>query len=84
MNVSVKKLLKKYMKGTDILCFFDKLTSTYCYATVAEAPAVLGAVMFIDNHKGGSYYPVGSSLMLTGTLEKVIDVMGLSGDNLKL
>ena len=56
MNVSVKKLLQKYMKGTDILCFFDKLTSTYCYATVAEAPAVLGAVMFINNHKGGSFY----------------------------
>ncbi|MDO5292908.1 MAG: FAD-dependent oxidoreductase [bacterium] len=73
MNVSVKKLLKKYMKGKEILYFFDKLTSTYCYATVAEAPAVLGAVMFIDNHKGGSYYPAGSSLMLTGTLEKVIE-----------
>ncbi|MDO5520834.1 MAG: FAD-dependent oxidoreductase [bacterium] len=76
MNVSVKKLLKKYMKGKEILYFFDKLTSTYCYATVGEAPAVLGAVMFIDNHKGGSYYPAGSSLMLTGTLEKVIEEHG--------
>lgn len=76
MNVSVKKLLKKYMKGTEILYFFDKLTSTYCYATVSEAPAVLGAVMFIDNHIGGSYYPAGSSLMVTGTLEKVIEEHG--------
>lgn len=73
MNISVKKLLKRYMKGNDILYFFDKLTSTYCYATVSEAPAVLGAVMFIDNHKGGSYYPAGSTLMLTGTLEKIFE-----------
>lgn len=73
MNVSVEKLLKKYMKGKEILNFFDKLTSTYCYATVSEAPAVLGAVMFIDNHKGGSYYPAGSTIMFTGILEKVIE-----------
>ncbi len=73
MNISVETLLKKYMKGEEILNFFNKLTSTYCYANVKEAPAVLGAVMFIDNHTGGSYYPVGSSMMLTGILEKVFE-----------
>ncbi len=73
MNRSMKSVLRKYFKGEMILQFFDKLTSTYCYATVEEAPAVLGAVMFLDNHYGGSYYPAGSTMQLTGKLEKVIE-----------
>ena len=34
------QLLEKYFKNPEIFKFFDKLTSTYCYATVEEAPAV--------------------------------------------
>ena len=73
LNESAKSLLEKYFKNPEIFNFFDKLTSTYCYATVEEAPAVLAAVMFIDNHVGGSYYPAGSTLFLPGKLEKVIE-----------
>lgn len=76
MNRNMKGVLRSYFRGSEILEFFDKLTSTYCYATVEEAPAVLGAVMFIDNHYGGSYYPAGSTLMLVGKLEKVIEEHG--------
>lgn len=73
LNISAEKLLKKYFKDPDILYFFDKLTSTYCYATTKEAPAILASVMFIDNHEGGSFYPAGSTLFLPGKLEKVIE-----------
>ncbi len=73
LNKSAKSLLKKYFKDPNIFNFFDKLTSTYCYATVEEAPAILASVMFIDNHIGGSYYPAGSTLFLPGKLEKVIE-----------
>ncbi len=73
LNISAKKLLSKYFSDPDILHFFDKLTSTYCYATLDEAPAILASVMFIDNHEGGSYYPAGSTLFLPGKLEKVIE-----------
>lgn len=73
LNMSAEKLLKKYFTDPDILHFFDKLTSTYCYATVKEAPAILASVMFIDNHEGGSFYPAGSTLFLPGKLEKVIE-----------
>ena len=73
LNISAEKLLKKYFSNPKILHFFDKLTSTYCYATLAEAPAILASVMFIDNHEGGSYYPAGSTLFLPGKLEKVIE-----------
>lgn len=73
MNMSAEKLLKKYFNDPEIFSFFDKLTSTYCYATVAEAPAIMASVMFIDNHEGGSYYPAGSTLFLPGKLEKVIE-----------
>ena len=73
LNKSAKSLLQKYFTDPEIFNFFDKLTSTYCYATVEEAPAILAAVMFVDNHIGGSYYPAGSTLFLPGKLEKVIE-----------
>lgn len=76
LNKSAGSLLKKYFTDPEIFKFFDKLTSTYCYTTVAESPAVLAAVMFVDNHVGGSYYPAGSTLFLPGKLEKVIEENG--------
>ena len=76
LNKSAKELLEKYFSDPEIFKFFDKLTSTYCYATVEEAPAVMAAVMFVDNHVGGSYYPAGSTLFLPGKLEKVIEENG--------
>jgi prolycopene isomerase len=76
LNKSARSLLKKYFTDPEIFQFFDKLTSTYCYATVEEAPAVLAAVMFVDNHVGGSYYPAGSTIFLPGKLEKVIEENG--------
>ena len=76
LNKSARSLLEKYCNDPEIFNFFDKLTSTYCYATVEEAPAVLAAVMFVDNHIGGSYYPAGSTLFLPGKLEKVIEENG--------
>ena len=76
INKSAKKLLEKYFNDPEIFKFFDKLTSTYCYTTVEESPAVLASVMFVDNHVGGSYYPAGSTLFLPGKLEKVIEENG--------
>ena len=76
LNKSAKELLARYFSSPEIFQFFDKLTSTYCYATVGEAPAVMAAVMFVDNHVGGSYYPAGSTLFLPGKLEKVIEENG--------
>lgn len=76
LNSSAEKLLKKYFTDGEIFNFFDKLTSTYCYTTVKEAPAVLAAIMFVDNHEGGSWYPAGSTLFLPGKLEKVIEEHG--------
>jgi len=76
LNISAHRLLARYFHNPEIFHFFDKLTSTYCYATVQEAPAILAAVMFVDNHVGGSYYPAGSTLFLPGKLEKVIEEHG--------
>ena len=73
MNKSTKQLLERYFSDPEIFKFFDKLTSTYCYTTVAETPAILSAVLFIDNHVGGSFYTAGSTLFLPGKLEKVIE-----------
>ena len=76
LNQSAAWLLRHYFKDPEILSFFDKLTSTYCYTTITESPAVLAAVMFVDNHVGGSYYPAGSTLFVPGKLEKVIEEHG--------
>jgi prolycopene isomerase len=76
INKSARDLLNKYFPDPEIFKFFDKLTSTYCYTTVEESPAVLAAIMFVDNHVGGSYYPAGSTLFLPGKLEKVIEENG--------
>jgi len=76
LNKSANSLLERYFTDPEIFNFFDKLTSTYCYATVEESPAILATVMFIDNHMGGSYYPAGSTLFVTGKLEKVIEEHG--------
>jgi len=76
INKSATDLLNKYFSDPEIFKFFNKLTSTYCYNTVEESPAVLAAVMFVDNHVGGSYYPAGSTLFLPGKLEKVIEENG--------
>lgn len=73
MNQNTEHLLKKYFKTKEVFDFFDKLTSTYCYTTVHETPAILSSIMFVDNHFGGSYYPAGSTLNLVGKLEKVIE-----------
>lgn len=73
---SAGSVLKKYFDDPTILRFFNKLTSTYCYTTVDETPAVLAAIMFIDNHVGGSFYPAGSTLYLPGKLEKSIEENG--------
>jgi prolycopene isomerase len=76
LNKSARDLLERYFTDPEIFKFFDKLTSTYCYTTVEESPAVLAAVMFVDNHVGGSYYPAGSTIFLPGKLEKVIEENG--------
>jgi prolycopene isomerase len=76
LNKSARDLLNKYFSDPEIFKFFDKLTSTYCYTTLEESPAVLAAVMFVDNHVGGSYYPAGSTLFLPGKLEKAIEENG--------
>ncbi|MGL5315177.1 MAG: FAD-dependent oxidoreductase, partial [Peptostreptococcaceae bacterium] len=73
MNRNTESILKKYFKDPEVFNFFDKLTSTYCYTTVKETPAILSSIMFVDNHFGGSYYPAGSTLNLIGKLEKVIE-----------
>jgi len=76
LNISAEKLLKRYFDSDEIIKFFDKLTSTYCYTTTKESPAILASVMFVDNHTGGSYYPAGSTLFLPGLLEKSIEENG--------
>ncbi len=76
LNTSARNLLEKYFSDPGLFNFFDKLTSTYCYTTVEESPAILASVMFVDNHVGGSYYVAGSTLFLPGKLEKVIEEHG--------
>ncbi|HOA15254.1 MAG TPA: FAD-dependent oxidoreductase [Bacillota bacterium] len=76
LNLSTEKLLKRYFDDGEVLNYFNKLTSTYCYTDVSETPAILAAIMFVDNHVGGSYYPKGSTLFVPGKMEKSIEENG--------
>lgn len=76
LNRSTESVLRKYFKDEAILAYFNKLTSTYCYTDVSETPAVFAAVMFVDNHTGGSFYPKGSTIFVPGKLEKSIEEHG--------
>ena len=76
LSTSAERLIRRHVHSERAIRFFDKLTSTYCYTTMAETPAILAATMFVDNHAGGSYYPVGSPATLAGRLEKSIERNG--------
>ncbi len=70
LSTSTRSLLDRYFHTPDVINFFDKLCSAYCYCTADETPAVLAATMFLDNHIGGVYYPAGGAQMLPNKIEK--------------
>ncbi len=76
MDTSAGDLMRRFVTSERVFGFFNKLTSTYCYTTLDETPSILAIVMFMENHTGGSYYPVGSSQQLPGKLEKSIEANG--------
>jgi len=76
LSTNTESALKRFIQDPDLLAFFDKLTSTYCYCTVRETPAILAATMFVDNHVGGAYYPARSPQILASTLERAIERHG--------
>lgn len=76
LTTSVRTLLDRYFSTEPIITFFDKLCSAYCYCTADEAPAVLAATMFLDNHIGGVYYPAGGAQMLPNKIEKAFERLG--------
>lgn len=76
LSTSTKDLLDKYFHSKEVIDFYDKLCSAYCYCTAAETPAVLAATMFLDNHIGGVYYPAGGAQMLPNKIEKALERYG--------
>jgi len=76
LSTSAAKLIRRHVRSPRAVAFFDKLTSTYCTTTMEETPAILAATMFVDNHAGGSYYPVGSPAVLSGRLERAVEKRG--------
>jgi len=73
MFKNCEDLVGKFITDPKLLGYFDMLCGTYCYCNSAETPALLTATMFVDNHEGGAYYPVGSPQMLSNKLEKAIE-----------
>ena len=76
LSKSAGDLLRKFVDSPEVVKFFSKLTSTYCYTTLDETPAILAITMFMENHTGGSYYAVGGSHQLPGKLEKAFEKAG--------
>ena len=76
LKKSAGDIVRRYIKSERVIKYLNKLTSTYCYTLVDETPAIMAATMFMDNHFGGVYYPLGSSQQLPGKLEKAIEKYG--------
>lgn len=76
LSKSAGELLRRFVDSEDVVKFFSKLTSTYCYTTLDETPAILAITMFMENHVGGSYYVVGGSHQLPGKLERSLERHG--------
>ncbi len=76
LSKSAGDLLRKFVDSERVVRFFSKLTSTYCYTTLDETPAILAITMFMENHIGGSYYAVGGSHQLPGKLESAFERYG--------
>lgn len=76
LKKSAGDIVKPYIDSERVIKYLNKLTSTYCYTLVDETPAIMAATMFMDNHFGGVYYPLGSSQQLPGKLEKAIEKYG--------
>lgn len=76
LSKNALSLVEKRVTDGAVLEFFNKLTSTYSYTTLAETPALMAATMFVENHVGGAYYPAGSPMMLAAKLEKALEKFG--------
>ncbi len=77
LTKSAGSVVKKFVTDEAVLKYFNKLTSTYCYTLLDETPAILAITMFIENHIGGAYYPVGGSFQLPLKLEKAGEKYGV-------
>ncbi len=76
LKKSAGSVVRKFISDEEVIKYFNKLTSTYCYTLLDETPAILAITMFIENHVGGSYYPVGGSFQLPLKLEKAGEKYG--------
>ncbi len=73
---NASSLLRKFTRSEEVIQFFNKITSTYCYTTMDETPAIMAVTMFIENHKSSSFYIHGSTQVYVGKLEKAIEKFG--------
>lgn len=76
LRKSAGDLLRRFVDSEEVVRFFSKLTSTYCYTTLDETPAILAITMFMENHVGGTYYAAGGSHQLPGKLERAFEKLG--------
>jgi carotene isomerase len=76
MTRSAADVFRQFFTDPEIIAFLDMLTRTFSYVDAHECPAILAVTMFVDNHVGGAYYPVGSPQMLSNKLEKAVERWG--------
>ncbi len=76
LSRSAASLVRRFTRDQAALKFLNKLTSVYTNTELVETPAILSATMFVDNHEGGTYYPAGGAIQLTGRLERALEKYG--------
>jgi phytoene dehydrogenase-like protein len=69
-------MIDRYVSDEELIHFFDIVAATFTSCDLAETPAIITAIMFIDNHAGGSCYAADTPQMLSNLLEKAIEKHG--------
>ena len=76
MNRDSRWLIDQYVSDPGLINFFDIVAATFTSCDLAETPAIITAMMFIDNHAGGSCYAADTPQMLSNLLERSIERHG--------
>jgi NADPH-dependent glutamate synthase beta subunit-like oxidoreductase len=76
MNRDSRWLIDQYVSDPGLINFFDIVAATFTSCDLADTPAIITAMMFIDNHAGGSCYAADTPQMLSNLLERSIERHG--------
>ncbi|MBN2383892.1 FAD-dependent oxidoreductase [bacterium] len=75
-NRSIFDVLKRSVTSSVLRSVIEAQLQVFAMDNIRDCPAILGALLFTELHRGGIYYPQGGSGELTRSLVKTINAHG--------